>query len=291
MTNKHPRFLPQYEIEGSVNLDQNPVFQNPNVCPNFQEGLSAFKSWLVNESSSCANRTIYKFGDGDYYFLKKIPYGSATPGKRAVSKDYSQILNHSEFVDGVLKNDLIAVEMYNSHLFADLYPNRQISIPAEFGYGLVSSRWLTKTFSGKIGLIGADRKIDLISSLMKKKEYQNFLGLEDFNDYISIPQKFACDDLESLERNVAQQLEKSNGETTIFLVGIGHVKSGLLHRLKKYKNAIYYDVGSGIDAIAGIVDFERPYMGAWTNFRLKDFDYSQIDFLQYIPDESKERWI
>lgn len=289
--NKHPGFLPQYEIEGAINFDQNPVFQNPDVCPAFQEGLSAFKKWLISESSSRGNRTIYKFGDGDYYFLRKIPYGSATPGKRAVSKDYSQISNHNDFVEGVLQNDLIAVELYNTHLFSDLYPSRPVNIPAEFGYGLVSSRWLTKTFNGKIGLIGADRKLDLISRLMKKREYQEFLGLEDFNDYIRIPQKFACDDLELLEQNVANQLRESKDETTIFLVGVGHVKSGLLHRLKKYKNAIYYDVGSGIDALAGIVDFERPYMGGWTNFRLKDFDYSQIDFLQYVPVESKERWI
>jgi hypothetical protein len=291
LLDKHPGFLPQYEIEGSLNLDQHPVFQNPDACPNFQEGLEGFKKWLIEATSAGNSCTIYKFGDGDYYFLKKIPYGSATPGKRSIGKDYSQMLNHDDFINGVVQNDLIAVELYNTHLFRDLYPGRPINIPAEFGYGLVSSRWLTKNFSGKIGIIGADKKIDLIQGLMENVEYQEFLGLETFNDYIKIPQKFACDDLESLERSVATQLENSSEETRIFLVGIGHVKSGLLHRLKKYKNAIFYDVGSGIDALAGIVDFERPYMGSWTNFRLKSFDYSQIDFLQYVPVVSKERWI
>ena len=61
--------------------------------------------------------------------------------------------------------------------------------------------------------------------------------------------------------------------------------------MKKYKNAVFYDVGSGIDALAGIIDFERPYMGNWTNYRLRDFDYNKIDFLQYIPDASKEIWL
>lgn len=291
MLSKHPNYLSQYEIDGSINLDQNPVFQNPHICPNFQEGLENFKSWLRFEANKQSCKSIYKFGDGDYHFLNKSAVGSATPGKRSLSKDYSQLKNHNEFIEGVCKNDLIAVELYNTHLFNSLYPEKAIDIPAEFGYGLVSNRWLTKTFSGSIGIIGADQKLDLIKQLLEKSEYQDFLGLEDFNDYIKIPQKFACDDLENLERDVANQLKFSNKETKIFLVGIGHVKSGLLHRLKKYKNAIFYDVGSGIDALAGIIDFERPYMGGWTNYRLKNYDYNKIDFLQYIPVIEKERWI
>lgn len=291
MSQKNPGFLSLYEIEGTVNFDQNPAFLNPNVCPRFQEGLSSFKNWLVEETNKRSSKTIYKFGDGDYYFLKKIPAGSASPGKRAIGKPYEELKNHHEFVEGVCKNDLIAVEIYNTHYFVDLFPGVGVNIPAEYGYGLVSNRWLTKNFAGKIGLIGASEKLNLIRNLMKKQEYQEFLGLNDFNDYISIPQKFACDNLEEVEKEVAKQLENSNNETRIFLVGIGHVKSGLLHRLKKYKNAIFYDVGSGIDALAGIVDFNRPYMGAWTNYRLRDFDYGKIDFLQYVPDLSKEIWI
>lgn len=283
--------MPQYEIEGTVNFDQNPAFLNPNACPGFQEGLQNFKRWLNDAANSEENKTIYKFGDGDYYFLKKIPVGSASPGKRAIGKSYDDLKNHHEFVEGVCKNDLIAVEIYNTHYFADLFPGAGIHVPAEYGYGLVANRWLTKNFSGKIGLIGADKKLGLIQKLLEREEYKQFLGLDDFNDYISIPQKFACDDLDEVEKSIARQLSESKKETRIFLVGIGHVKSGLLHRMKKYKNAIFYDVGSGIDALAGIVDFNRPYMGAWTNYRLKDFNYDNIDFLQYIPDSSKEIWI
>ena len=283
--------MPQYEIEGTINFDQNPAFLNPGSCPGFQEGLQNFKRWLENSVNAGESKTIYKFGDGDYYFLKKIPVGSASPGKRAIGKSYDDLKNHHEFVEGVCKNDLIAVEIYNTHYFADLFPGAGIHIPAEYGYGLVANRWLTKTFSGKIGLIGANQKIDLIQSLLEQDEYKKFLGLNDFNDYISIPQKFACDDLDEVEKSIARQLSESKEETKIFLVGIGHVKSGLLHRMKKYKNAIFYDVGSGIDALAGIVDFNRPYMGAWTNYRLKDFNYDNIDFLQYTPDPSKEIWI
>jgi hypothetical protein len=288
---KNPNYLPLYEIEGTVNFDQNPAFQDAGVCPAFQEALAGFKQWLINSTNNSENRSIYKFGDGDYYFLRKQSVGSASPGKRALGKSYESLTNHDQFVAGVCQNDLIAVEIYNVALFKSLFPNTNVHLPAEYGYGLVSSRWLTHQFSGKIGLIGAGEKLDLISQLLKHDEYKEYLGIQDFNDYVKIPQKFACDDLDRVEEDIATQLKNSSNETKIFLVGIGHVKSGLLHRMKKYKNAIFYDVGSGIDALAGIVDFGRPYMGAWTNYRLRDFDYSKIDFLQYIPDENRERWL
>jgi len=288
---KHPNYHATYEIEGAINFDENPAFHTSDTCPNFQEGLIGFKQWLVNEVNEQQSKTIYKFGDGDYFFLKKQSIGSASPGRRALSKSYDQLQNHHEFVDGVSQNDLVAVEIYNVGMFKDIFPYKNVQIPAEYGYGLVSNRWLTKTFAGKIGLIGADEKLDLIKQLMTKTQYQEYLGIENFNDYIKIPQRFACDNLDAVEASVAEQLSNSSSETRIFLVGIGHVKSGLLHRLKKYKNAIFYDVGSGIDALAGIVDFGRPFMGGWTNYRLTNFDYNKIDFLQYVPDPNKEVWL
>ena len=186
MLEKHPNYLSIYDIEGAVNLDQNPVFHTPDACPNFQEGLLSFKKWLVDEVESNNSKTIYKFGDGDYHFLKKQSVGSASPGRRALSKSYDQLQNHHEFVDGVAQNDLIAVEIYNLGLFNNLFPSARVQIPAEYGYGLVSSRWLTRTFAGKIGLIGADEKLKLIKQLMERPEYQENLGLSDFNDNFSV---------------------------------------------------------------------------------------------------------
>lgn len=291
LRNKHPNYLSTYDIEGTVNFDENPAFHSIETFPEFQKSLTEFKQWILNSVNSGNSKTIYKFGDGDYFFLNKQSVGSASPGKRALSKSYDQLQNHHEFIDGVTQNDIIAAEIYNVAMFKSLFPHRSVQIPAEYGYGLVANKWLTRSFSGKIGLIGADEKLDLIKQLMIRKEYKEYLGLECFNDYIKIPQKFSCDNLDEVEANVASQLLFASDETKIFLVGVGHIKSGLLHRLKKYKNAIFYDVGSGIDALAGIIDFGRPYMGGWTNYRLRDFDYRKIDFLQYIPDASKEVWL
>ena len=224
-------YLDQYKIEGTINNDQNPCFHDETVYPKFQEELEEFKHLLIELVYLNEPKTFYKFGDGDYYFLNKIPTGSATPGRRALSKSYDEI-NHDAFVKGAQECDYYTCEIYpeNRVNFIDVI-QRRIDYPAEFGYGLVANKWLLKTFAGQIGLIGAGAKLNIIKNLMEAPQYQEYLGLEKFEDYISLPQKFACDDLDATEEMVASQLMKSTSK--IFLMGMGHVKSGLIHRLSK----------------------------------------------------------
>ena len=273
-------YLDQYKIEGTINNDGNPCFSDPNTFPNFQEELERFKSVLIDYVKNNDSVTVYKYGDGDYYFLKKIPIGSATPGRRALSKSYDNI-DHEKFVEGAQLCDLYTCEIYpeNRQGFSKVI-NRDIDFPAEFGYGLVANKWIFKQFAGSIGLIGADKKIEIIKNLMEAEQYQEYLGIEKFEDYIKIPQQFACDDLDATEKMVSEQLEKSISK--IFLMGMGHVKSGLIHRLKKYKDAVFLDVGSSIDAISGIIDIDRPFFGDWTNYQIDNQKlYFGVDYLQY----------
>ena len=273
-------YLDQYKIEGTINNDQNPCFHDETTYPKFQEELEEFKHLLIELVYLNEPKTFYKFGDGDYYFLNKIPTGSATPGRRALSKSYDEI-NHDAFVKGAQECDYYTCEIYpeNRVNFIDVI-QRRIDYPAEFGYGLVANKWLLKTFAGQIGLIGAGAKLNIIKNLMEAPQYQEYLGLEKFEDYISLPQKFACDDFEATEKMVASQLMKSTSK--IFLMGMGHVKSGLIHRLSKYRNAVFLDVGASIDALAGIIDVDRPYAGDWTNYQIDDVQlYKGIDFLAY----------
>ncbi len=273
-------YLDQYKIEGTINNDQNPCFHDETTYPQFQEELEEFKHLLIELVYLNEPKTFYKFGDGDYYFLNKIPTGSATPGRRALSKSYDEI-NQDAFVKGAQECDYYTCEIYpeNRVNFIDVI-QRRIDYPAEFGYGLVANKWLLKTFAGQIGLIGAGAKLNIIKNLMEAPQYQEYLGLEKFEDYISLPQKFACDDLEATEKMVASQLMKST--SNIFLMGMGHVKSGLIHRLSKYRNAVFLDVGASIDALAGIIDVDRPYAGDWTNYQIDDVQlYKGIDFLAY----------
>ena len=272
--------IDQYNIEGTINNDQNPCFLDETTYPKFQEELEKFKHLLIELVYLKEPKTFYKFGDGDYYFLNKIPTGSATPGRRALSKSYDDI-NHDAFVKGAQECDYYTCEIYpeNRVNYLDVI-QRQIDFPAEFGYGLVANKWLLKTFAGQIGLIGAGSKLNIIKHLMEAPQYQEYLGLEKFEDYISLPQKFACDDLDATEEMVASQLMKSTSK--IFLMGMGHVKSGLIHRLSKYRNAVFLDVGASIDALAGIIDVDRPYAGDWTNYQIDDVQlYKGIDFLAY----------
>ena len=273
-------YLDQYKIEGTINNDQNPCFHDETTYPKFQEELEEFKHLLIELVYLNEPKTFYKFGDGDYYFLNKIPTGSATPGRRALSKSYDEI-NHDAFVKGAQECDYYTCEIYpeNRVNYLDVI-QRRIDYPAEFGYGLVANKWLLKTFAGQIGLIGAGLKLNIIKNLMEAPQYQEYLGLEKFEDYISLPQKFACDDLEATEKMVASQLMKST--SNIFLMGMGHVKSGLIHRLSKYRNAVFLDVGASIDALAGIIDVDRPFAGDWTNYQIDDVQlYKGIDFLAY----------
>ena len=273
-------YLENYKIEGSINNDTDPCFHDVNTYPLFQEKMEEFKKLLIELVDNNESKTFYKYGDGDYFFLTKQSVGSAAPGKRALSKGYSNI-NHEQFVEGAQLCDYYTCEIYptNKDRFEQVI-DRKIDFPAEYGYGLVANKWLFKQFSGKIGLIGADTKINIIENLMEAEQYQEYLGLEKFEDYVRLPQQFACDDIDATEKMVGEQLQKTSSK--IFLMGMGHVKSGLIHRLKKYTDAVFLDVGSSIDAIAGIIDVNRPFFGDWTNYQINEPPlYEGVDFLQY----------
>ena len=269
-----------YKIDGTVNNDTDSSFENKDTYPNFQEQLLEFKELLVNLVDTNQSKTFYKFGDGDYFFLKKQSVGSAAPGRRALSKSYLDI-DHQQFVEGSKLCDYYTCEIYplNRQRFSEVI-DRKIDYPAEFGYGLVANKWLLQTFAGKIGLIGANTKMNIIQNLMEAPQYQEYLGITKFEDYISLPQRFACDDLDATEKMVGDQLKNSTSK--IFLMGMGHVKSGLIHRLKKYTDAVFLDVGASIDAIAGIIDVDRPFVGDWVNYQIDERElYEDVDLLAY----------
>ncbi|MFW9877564.1 MAG: methyltransferase domain-containing protein, partial [Candidatus Thorarchaeota archaeon] len=274
------RYHEIYNIPGTKNISGLNFYCNPKIYPSFQKDLTKFKELLVSLVNQKANVTFYKFGDGDYYFLKQLELGSAKPGVRALSKSYEEI-DINEFREGALKNDYIITEIIPERylMFKELFPERERDFPSEYCHGLVANRWFFKTFKGKIGLIGAKEKLEIIKRLMQHIEYKEYLGIDKFNDYIYIPQRFAADDVNKLEKSIAIQLNNSTSD--IFLLGIGHVKSALLHRLKKYKEAVYVDVGGAIDAIAGIINIRRLHMAKWVNYQLKNYDYSDIDYMNY----------
>jgi hypothetical protein len=278
-----------YDIEGTSNVLDVRYANGELSYPTFQEDLIEFKNLIIQLEKDKKGTSFVHFGDGDYFFLQKKAVGSATPGKRALSIPYNKF-DIIPFRKGWLKADYHCVEHLNNNeqKLHELYPGQK-TIATEFLYGLTMNRWFFTQFKGKIGLIGACEKLDIIKELMKYPEYQNYLGLEQFNDYINIPQKFACDNIDNTVNMVKTQLENSNPETFIFLYGVGHVKSGLIHHLPKIKNAIYLDIGAGIDALAGLIDPYRPYANNWINYQMKEYNYGKIDLLQYSSSNDKNR--
>ncbi len=270
-----------YRIEGTRYLTSDICYLSDNTFPNFQEQLEVFKTLLIELVSKSKAKSFYKFGDGDYYFLAAEEVGSAKPGNRALSKPYSQI-GLDTFSVRSKKNDYYLCEIppHNQNLFHKTFPDLTPSFPAEYVYGLIANRWLTREFAGKIGLIGAGEKLEVIKGLLRHPVYQQYLGLEKFEDYISIPQKYACDNLADTLDSLEKQLK--NATSDIFLVGVGHVKSGVLSELSQLHKAVYLDVGSGVDALAGVIDTQRPYFAHWKNYHLGEPEfYENLDLLQY----------
>jgi hypothetical protein len=268
-----------YRIDGLTNYDQHPVYLSPEAFPDFKIQLELFKDTILEIHERGDAASFYKFGDGDYYFLQGLPRGSAKPGNRAISKTLSEV-ELTAFRNNSVRSDFYMCELYPENMakFREVFPTKTIDFPAEFSYICIASNWFLRNFKN-IGVIGASEKVDLIRRLSENYEYRSALEFEGFTSYISVPQKYSCDNLELQLNSLREQLAKSTSD--VFLVGVGHLKSGVLGELKKFKEAIYIDVGSGIDALAGIVDTERPYFGGWTNFQLPEYDYSKIDYLRF----------
>ncbi len=268
-----------FEIENTSFLNYDHTYLDKNSYPNFQEKLLEFKKLVNTSYKNSLSKTYYKFGDGDYYFLKKEAFGSARPGRRAIKKPY-YLIAHKKFTKGALKNDYYLNRIQTPHqdMFFEIF-GKSMDFPSEFVYGLTANKWFFEKYNSDIGIIGADKKLEIINLLMDKEEYKEYLKLDAFSDYISIPQKYAVDKISSIEKKIKKSLEYSTSK--IFLVGIGHVKSGLLYKLKEYKkNVQFIDIGVGMDAIAGIVNNKRPYFGDWKNYRLKNEKiYGDVDFL------------
>jgi hypothetical protein len=269
-----------YFLDGTVNIHDSEDYRNPEYANRFSPTFDEFKSFLRKEVQACKGSSYFKYGDGDYYFLKGEENGSAKPGRRALSKPYSEI-DLPRFQQGSKKatHYLCEIPDADRNRFQKTFPGKDVDFPAEYVYAGVASRWFFREFDGEIGLIGAGQKIDLIEELLKFDSYKDYLGIREKIELIRVPQKFACDDLDGTISSLKTQL--SNCKSKIFLFGVGHVKSGIVEVLPQIHQATYVDVGSGIDALAGVIDVRRPYFGGWVNFELPDaHKYSEIDWLQ-----------
>ena len=161
---------------------------------------------------------------------------------------------------------------------------RGTTTSCEAVYALIATRWIFRNYKNDIALVANKEKLDIIKELIKYPEYRNYIGVESFCDYIEVPQKGAADTVVEIAQQHQTKIKHSKAK--IFLVGAGSSKIALIPLLQMYSDAVFIDVGAGIDALAGIVCQERPFFANWVNYRIKKYDYSRVDFM----DQGNPAW-
>lgn len=274
--------LDLYCIEGTTNLCsreiEGPEYNDPNTWPSFQEDWNKLKENIIHDVSYNIPKLYLRIFDGEFHFLEGNKVGNV--GTRHCRTNLTPEFLR-KFYNGFLKADILSTQLYAYEMskYAHLFPQRPFDIPMELIYSLVSSRWIFKQFPNEIALIGGNEKMKIIQELMKYGEYRTYIGINKFTDYISVPERFTCDNTEEIINAIKEQI--TNSSAKIFLFGIGIGKLAIAHHFKNFKNAIFIDVGCGISALAGTTSVERPYFGSWINYRLSYWDYTQMDPIDF----------
>lgn len=271
--------IPQYLIENTSNKEaeqlDGPEYNNPNFYPNFQIDIVEFKNILIESNKNKLPYVVMRVYDGEFLFLNKEVGGNGP------KRHYSKLLTNDfvkPFFDGCYKVNILSCQLNINMLikFNKVIPNPKPKfIPMDIIYGLFANKWILSNFKNKIALIGGNEKMNVIQELIKYKDYQEYICNDYFLDYISVPERFACDNTDILIEQIGTKIKNSNAE--VFLFGIGISKMAMAHRFKNYKDAIFIDIGCGMSGLAGSVETDRPYFGSWNNYRIKTYDYSKID--------------
>ena len=282
-----------YFISGTTNKDPEQLrgveYNDPNFYPDFQKKIEWFKQTLIESNKINKGVVFLRVYDGEFHFLNKRVVGNGP--RRHFTKPLTDNFV-KKFKEGCYKVDYISVQLNINMLnqYDMLFPDRKMDFPMDIIYGLTANRWILDTFKNKIALIGGGEKMEVIKSLMKYDEYRKYIKNDYFLDYISVPERFSCDNTDELIKDIGQQISSSNAE--VFLFGIGIAKMAIAYKFKEYKNAIFIDIGCGMSALAGTCGTERPYFGSWINYRLKNGDdYSKVDPMDFNITQDNVKYI
>lgn len=280
--------IPLYEIEGCTNKDpeqlDGPEYNDPNYYPDFQKKIKEFKDIIIDKNNKGEGFVVMRVYDGEFIFLRGRKGGNV--GKRHCSINLTRKFL-KPFKEGCYKVDMISVQLNirMENFFKKVLPNLEISLPMDIIYGLFVNKWFLKTFKNKIALIGGERKLDVIKNLMNFEEYRNYVCNDKFLDYITVPERHSCDNCDIWIKGIGEQIKNSKAE--IFLYGIGISKMAVAYKFKEYKNAIFIDIGCGLSGLAGTCGTDRPYFGNWVNYRMKNYDYTGMDPMDFNNDNVK----
>lgn len=284
---------PKYRVRGArtINRSELASFKNPFLT---KRTMQSYVDGLFDRIAIALERkeplSIIRVADGEALFLGEKLAGNI-PRRHFTLGDFSKI-DVDVWKSQLKANDIICFGLELSHRrrWVGLVPEDLLRgfSPFQVVYCLVSTRRIFSLFSShRVGVIANTYKIDLIQTLLEYPAYQSYLGVSGFDQYVRVPQTGAANDWRGLEKDIMVQIDEP---CDLYLVGIGIAKMAVLSRLRDELRTVIVDVGCGIDAIAGCVSHLRPYMADWVNFRLKDWDYSQVDQLDFgVSTAKKER--
>ena len=281
-----------YLIEGTINIEPEQLYgieyNDPEFYPLFQEKITWFKNIIIDSINEKKGLVILRVYDGEFHFLNKNVVGNG-PRRHFTKCLTDEFVN--KFKQGCYKVDYISVQLnkYMLNEYSKIFPDRNVDFPMDIIYGLTANKWLLKTFKNRIALIGGEGKMKLIKKLMEHKEYRDYINNDYFVNYIEVPERFSCDNTEELIKNIGNQISETNAD--LFLFGIGISKMAIAWQFKNYKNAVFIDIGCGMSALAGSCGIDRPYYGGWTNYRLKNYDYSKIDSMDFNINNGNVKYV
>lgn len=265
----------------NINVSDNYNFKNPfliNTPYSFSlVNTSILIGKLLHENKSF---TLVRLGDSEMMFLDGKMIGNIV--KRSFLSDDVSKFDLDFYKTKTIENDFVCIhdKVFMKNLMPDInISNESKEISFETMYQFVATKLLFYILKGyKVGIIGADKKLAVIKELMMYEEYQNYLGVDSFIEYIGIPQKGASNDYKKTMKMIEDQM---TGEADIYLVGMSVVKLVVLPELKNKYNKTFIDIGVGVDAIAGIIPNTKSYFANWVNYRLINYNYSDINFFKY----------
>ena len=196
----------------------------------FQSNFMRLTRLIKEKSHLQENLNILRFGDGDYYFLRENPIGSAKPGNRALMKDYKDI-NMTQYRDLFWNNEVISVEGHSITKIRSLAVYYFFTL-ANLLLGIKPHR-PKKELHTKIKKLIWDKLLALftyrIFLFLVLKMISHFKGEVFYQRFMKIPQFY----LESVYALVSSRWIFRNYPEWICLVG-GSEKIKLIRELMQY---------------------------------------------------------
>jgi hypothetical protein len=275
-------------IPGCVDTSLEAEYLKGNLVK-LKKPISGYYGELFNIISSKIEKkiplAIIRASDGEAFFLQKKPVGNILRRHYTQGRDLEN-MDVEIFKKGLLGCDLRLIEMYrtNRFRFFKIFKKNVFSeIPFECSYALIASRKIFKT-NWKIGIIGSEKKIEIIKLLFNSSEYREYIGRDGFEDYIAVPERGTANNPIGLANEIKLKLKK---EIDLYLVGVGIAKMPILPILRDSSNNVFFDAGAGISALSGLVSKDRAYFAEWKNFRVKGYNYENTDIMDANMKEGK----